>query len=65
MQIVPQIVSTVGASMTVKYSKIGDFLPFSAVFRLGNVKDDSDSILIVVSDRALIRGRGISFNISV
>ena len=65
MQIVPEVVSAVRASMSIKDSKVGDFLPFSTVFWLGDIKDDSDSILIIVPDRALISGGSISFDMAV
>ncbi len=65
MQIVPEVVSTVGPTMSVKNSKISHFLPFSAVFGLGNVQNDSHTILIIVSDRSLIRRRSIRLDIPI
>jgi hypothetical protein len=65
VQIISEVVSAVSASVSIKDSKIGDLLPFSTVFRLGDVKNDSDSILIVISYGALISGCGIGFDMSI
>jgi hypothetical protein len=65
VQIVPEVVGAVSASMSIKDSKIGNFLPFSTVFWLGDVKDDSDSILIVIPDGALICRCSISFDMTI
>ena len=65
MQIVPEVVSAVGSAVSVEHSKVGYFLPLGAVFRLGDVQNDGHTILIVVSDGALICGRGISLDIAI
>ena len=65
MQIIPQVISAIGASMSIKNSKVGDLLPFSAVFGLWDIQNNSHSILIVISDGALICGRGICFDMSI
>lgn len=65
MQIVPEVVSAVGPAVPVEHPKVGYFLPLGAVFRLGDVQNDSYTILIVVSDGALICGRGISLDIAI
>lgn len=57
MEVVPEEVCTVHTSMTIEYSEISDFFPFCAVLRLGDVEDDGDPVLVVVSDWSLV-GRG-------
>ena len=65
MQVVPQIVSAVSATMTIKDPKIGYLFPFSAVFRLGNVQNDSYTVFIVVPDWALVCRCGVGFDVPV
>ena len=65
MQIVPEVVSAVGSAVPVEHSEVGYFFPLSAVLRLGDVQNDGHTILIVVSDGALICGRGISLDIAI
>lgn len=65
MQIVPQIVSTVSASMTVKHSKIGYLFPFGAVFGLWDVQNDSHTVFVVVPDWALVGGCSVGLDIAV
>ena len=58
MQIVSQEIGAVNTSVTVKYSKICSFLPLRAMLRFGYIEDDSNSILVVLTDRSLVcRGR--------
>jgi hypothetical protein len=56
MQIVSQEISTGIPTMTVKYTKESAFRPIITFFArwLHNVKNDGDSILIVVSDYPLV-----------
>jgi hypothetical protein len=65
VQIVPEVVSAVGPTVPVEHSEVGYFLPLGAVLRLGDVQNDSHTIFIVVSDGALVCGRGISLDIAI
>jgi len=65
MQVIPQVISTIGSPMSIKNPKIRHLLPFSAVFRLGNVKNDSYPVLIIIPNRALISRRCICLDISI
>lgn len=65
MQIITQKVSTICSSVSIKYSKICNFFPFSTVFWSRQIKYDSNSVLIIISYWALICWSRISLNISI
>ena len=62
MQIVPKKISTVDAPVPIKYSKVSCLLPLDAVFWFRYVEDNGNSILIVLTDRALVGGGSIGLD---
>ena len=54
MQVVSQKISAVHASVAVKDSKIGRFLPFGDVFRFYEIEDNCHSIFVVLAYRTLV-----------
>lgn len=54
MELIPQIISTIGAPMPIEDPKIGRLLPIQAVLRFGNIQYDGYPILIVLPDGPLV-----------
>ena len=57
MEVVSEEVGAVHASVAVEYSEVGRLLPLPYVFGLTKVQNDGHSVLIILSDGALV-GRG-------
>lgn len=62
MKVISQEISAVDAPMAIEDPEVSGLLPLDAVFRLGDVQDDGDPVLIVLADGALIGGGRISFD---
>ena len=50
VQFISQIISALHASMSIEHTEIGRFLPICYMLWFGEVKNDGDSILIVLSE---------------
>lgn len=65
MKIIAEKICTISSSMTIKYTKISDFFPFSTVFRSRQIENDGHSVFIIIPDRALIGRCCISLYVSI
>lgn len=65
MQIVPQKIGAVHASMSVKDTKVSCFFPVYVVLGLRNSQNYRHSVLVVLSHRALISGSCESLYIAI
>ena len=59
---VPQEISTVDAPVAIEDAEVSCLLPLDAVFGFRYVEDNGDSILIVLTDRALVGGGSIGLD---
>lgn len=57
MKVIAKVVGAVHTAMSIEDSKVGRFFPIGGVFRFGEVKDDGNSIFIVLPYGSLV-GRG-------
>ena len=62
MQMVSEKISAVHTAMTVEHSEICHLFPLGAPLWLGNVEDDCNSVLVVVSYRPLVCGGRIALD---
>ena len=56
MKVVTEVVGAVHTAMSIKDSKVGRFFPIGGMFGFGEVEDDGDSILVVLSNGSLVGG---------
>jgi hypothetical protein len=54
MQIIPEEIRTIHAPMSIKDPKISNLLPLLALLGFRNIQYNRNSILIIISDGALI-----------
>jgi len=59
MEVVPEVVCAVHASVAIEYPKIRRLLPIRGVLGFGEVQNDGNSIFVVLSDGALVGGGGV------
>ena len=58
VKVISEKISTIHSSMTIEDSKVSRLFPISCMFRLGKIKNDRDSVFVILSDGALVcRGR--------
>lgn len=62
VEVVSEEVGAVHASVAVEHSEVGRLLPFAYMLRLAEVEDDGHSILIILSDGALVGRSRIGSN---
>jgi hypothetical protein len=62
VKVVAEEVGAVETTVSIEYTEVCDFFPFDAVLWFGDVKDDGNSVFVVLANRSLVGRSSIGFN---
>jgi hypothetical protein len=65
MQVISQKVSTINSPMPIKNTEIGNFFKLHTVLWFGNVKNNGDSIFVILTYWSLVGGCSIGLDIPI